>query len=150
VFEHDDSENPRNWPLWYRVWALFVLSLSTWIIVLYSTSYTAAIPGMAREFETTPTVVTLGLTTYLLGLATGSLVAAPLSEVYGRQSLYLTAMIVWSLLIIPCALARSIGEILALRFLGYEEGAVGGTRFPANRMVGLYLVPSLSRMRLGP
>jgi len=119
VFEPDDPENPKNWPLWYRSWALFVLSYSTWIVVLYSTSYTASIPGLMSEFGVSAPVATLGVTTYLVGLAVGSLVVAPMSELYGRQNVYLACMVLSTLMIIPCGLADSLVSIVAVRFVGY-------------------------------
>ena len=61
-------------------------------------------------------IATLGITTYLLGLALGSLVLAPVSEVYGRKPVYAIAMIIFSLLVIPCAQATSMAEIIVVRF----------------------------------
>ena len=118
VFDDADPENPRNWPLWYRSWVTFSVSLSTWVVVLNSTSYTASIPGLVVEYNTSAAVATLGVTTYLLGLAVGSLVVAPMSELYGRQPVYLICMVCASLLIIPCGLATSLSEILVVRFFG--------------------------------
>lgn len=118
VFEPGDPEDPRNWPVWYRGWTLAVLSYSNWVVVLYSTSYTASIPGLTREFGVTTPIATLGLTTYLLGLAVGSLIVAPLSELYGRQSVYLGCMAAAVLLVIPCGLAKSLTEMIVIRFFG--------------------------------
>jgi MFS family permease len=74
--------------------------------------------GLAEEFGASTTVTTLGLTTYLLGLAAGSLIVAPLSELYGRQKVYIVCLTVWALLILPCALATSLTEIIVVRFFG--------------------------------
>jgi MFS family permease len=71
------------------------------------------------EFDIENSVVaTLGVTTYLLGLATGSLVVAPLSELYGRKPVYLICMIIFTLLIIPCCVASSLAEIIVVRYFG--------------------------------
>ena len=118
VFEPDDPEDARNWPLWYRIYVLVVLSYSNWVVVLYSTSYTASIPGLVDEFGVTTPVATLGLTTYLLGLAAGSLLAAPLSELFGRHWVYIISMMVSTLLILPCALATSLTQMIVVRFFG--------------------------------
>ena len=64
------------------------------------------------------TVVTLGLTTYLLGLAAGTLIVAPMSELYGRRPVYLVCMCLFVLLILPTCLATSLAEILVVRFFG--------------------------------
>lgn len=119
TFEPGDPLNPKNWPLWYRGWTIFSVSISTWVVVLYSTSYTASISGLMEEFhEPSSTVVTLGVTTYLLGLATGSVVVAPMSELYGRRPVYIICMAVFTLLVIPSCLATSLTEILLVRFFG--------------------------------
>jgi MFS family permease len=98
---------------------MFVVSFCTWLIVLYSTSYTASTPGLMEDFNASKTVVTLGLTTYLLGLAAGSLVFAPMSELYGRRIVYIGCLAIWALLIIPCGLAKSLTAIIVVRFFGY-------------------------------
>lgn len=119
-FEPDDPQNPRNWPLWYRGLTLGSVSFSTWVVVLYSTSYTASMPGMMKEFgiDNEP-LTTMGITFYLLGLAVGSMVLAPASEIYGRRPVYMVALLLFTITVIPCALATSLPQILGLRFLGY-------------------------------
>lgn len=123
--EPTDPLNPKDWPLWYRMYVIFVVSYSTWVIVLYSTSYTAAIPGLMVTFdEPSEVIATLGVTTYLMGLAVGSLIVAPMSELFGRRPVYLICLAIATLLILPCALATSLVEIIVVRFLGALFGAV--------------------------
>ncbi|KAI3392413.1 hypothetical protein diail_5719, partial [Diaporthe ilicicola] len=123
--ESRDGSNPREWSPWYQAWVILAVSYSTWVVVLYSTSYTATLPGLMAEFgEGDATVVTLGVTTYLLGLAAGSLVVAPMSELFGRRPVYLVCLLVSALLVIPCALATSLAEIIAVRFFGAVFGSV--------------------------
>lgn len=118
-FTDDDPDNPRNWPLWYRGVTIFAVSFSTWTVVLYSTSYTSSMPGMMEEFQTTnQTVATLGVTMYLIGLAVGSLILAPLSEMYGRRPVYTASLLFYCLMVLPCALATTLSEILIVRFFG--------------------------------
>lgn len=80
-FEDGERADPQNWPLWYKGMVLFVMSFATTCVVLYSTSYTSAIPGLMQSFGVSDTTGNLGLTTYLLGMATGAVILAPLSEV---------------------------------------------------------------------
>lgn len=117
--------HPRDWTTAYRSWVIFCVSYSTWVVILYSTSYTATISGLMAEFgEPSETVATLGVTTYLLGLAAGSLVVAPMSELFGRRPVYLLCLSVSMVLIIPSALARSLAGIIVVRFFGALFGAV--------------------------
>ncbi|KAL2268390.1 hypothetical protein VTJ83DRAFT_3236 [Remersonia thermophila] len=124
TFAPDDPEDPRNWPLWYRAYTVLAVSYATWVVVLYSTSYTATVSQIMDEFDiTSRPVATLGLTTYLLGLAAGSVVVAPLSEVYGRRVVYLVCLGVFTVLIVPCALAKSLGVLIGVRFVGALFGS---------------------------
>lgn len=120
--DFEEGEDPREWSFWLRAWMTFAISFSTWIVVLYSTTYTSSIPGLVEEFHiTSQTVATLGVTTYLLGLGFGSLIWAPVSELYGRRPVYIVCMFIFTLLILPACLATSLTEILVIRFFGYVK-----------------------------
>ncbi|KAI0509488.1 major facilitator superfamily domain-containing protein [Xylaria bambusicola] len=122
--DFEDGENPREWSFWYRAWMTFAISYSTWIVVLYSTAYTSSIPGLMEEFGVSDqTIATLGVTTYLIGLGIGSLVWAPVSELYGRKPVYIVCMAIFTLLVLPTCLATSLTEIIVVRFFGAFFGA---------------------------
>lgn len=44
--DFEGKDNPQNWSLWYRGLVIAIFSYATTCVVLYSTSYTSAIPGM--------------------------------------------------------------------------------------------------------
>ncbi|KAI7977745.1 hypothetical protein EIK77_009285 [Talaromyces pinophilus] len=138
----DDPQNPWNWSLPYTAMCIAFLSYNTlvmyviavrWSIhpancltysVLFSTSYTSGTTQIAKEFGISETIVTLGLTFYLLGLALGSVVMAPLSEIYGRKPVTIASMIVFNVMIIPVAVAKSMPIIIVFRFIGAIAGSV--------------------------
>lgn len=92
--------------------------------VIYSTSYTSGAEQISAEFESSSIIVTLGLTFYLIGLAVGSMFTAPLSEVYGRRPVAAICLFIFSILIIPCALAKSVTTLIVVRFIGALFGSV--------------------------
>ncbi|KAJ5085388.1 hypothetical protein N7532_010159 [Penicillium argentinense] len=120
----DDPENPKNWTLGYKAMGLLFLSWNTLIVVLYSTSYTSGVTQIGAEFSESSTIVTLGLTFYLIGLAIGSMFMAPLSEVYGRKPACIGCLSIFTILIIPCALAKSVTALIVIRFIGAFFGSV--------------------------
>lgn len=120
----DDPENPKNWTIKYKAMAMTFLSWNTLTVVLYSTSYTSGIADIAADFETSNIIVTLGLTFYLIGLAIGSMFMAPLSEVYGRKPVSVLCLSLFTILIIPCALAKSVETLIIVRFFGALFGSV--------------------------
>jgi hypothetical protein len=118
-FTSDDPDDPKNWPLWKKSITIGFVSFATWTVVLYSTSYTSSMPGMMKEFdEKSEPIATLGVTAYLVGLAVGSLVFAPLSEIYGRRPVYIGSLLFFCIMILPCALATSLAEVIVVRFFG--------------------------------
>lgn len=127
--DEPDPLNPNDWPRWYKGVVIGVVSWSTWVVVVYSTSYTTGIARMMHDFNvSSEPVVTLGVTTYLLGLAVGSVILAPLSEMYGRRPVYIASMFAFMVLIIPCGIGTSLAEVLVVRFFG----AVAGSAMIAN------------------
>ncbi|KAG8529355.1 uncharacterized protein KY384_005991 [Bacidia gigantensis] len=120
----NDPGNPINWSSRYKATATALVAWSTLVVVVYSTSYTSGLYGMMKDFQIdSEPVVTLGITTYLVGLAIGSMFLAPLSEMYGRKPIYVIAMSLFTLLIIPCGLATSLPEVIVVRFIGSLAGA---------------------------
>lgn len=51
-------------------------------VAFCSSIYTAAIDNIKNDFNCSDTIGTLGVTTFLLGFGSGSLVFAPLSELW--------------------------------------------------------------------
>lgn len=120
----DETDNPQDWSMLRKSIVIFFMSFSTLVVVMYSTSYTSGIPGMMGTFHVaSKTVLVLGVTTYLAGLALGSIILAPLSEMYGRRPVYLIAVLMFCVLIVPCALAQNLATILAVRFFGAIAGS---------------------------
>lgn len=117
-FVQDDPRDPQNFSTWYKAAILFAMSYGTTCVVLYSTSYTSAIPGLVDAFGISENTGILGVTTYLIGMATGAVVLAPLSEMYGRRPIYFIALFLFVLTVLPCALAKNIETILVSRFFG--------------------------------
>lgn len=116
--DDNDPENPRNWSMAYKAFVVFVMSYATTVTVLYSTSYTVTVGKLEKVFDVGHLTALLGLTTYLIGMAAGSTVLAPLSEMYGRRPVYIFSTAMFVILILPCALAKNIEALLIPRFFG--------------------------------
>lgn len=72
---------------------------------------------MMEEFGIgSSTIITLGMTTYMTGLATGPLALAPMSELYGRRPVYLISLCLFLVFLLPACLAKNFATILVVRF----------------------------------
>ncbi|KAF3940293.1 hypothetical protein ABW19_dt0200279 [Dactylella cylindrospora] len=121
----DDPDNPLNWSKAYRFFCLVTTACQTLVVVFYSSSYVSGSPGMMKEFGIeSETVIVLGLTTYLLGLALAPLLLAPLSEMYGRRIVYIVCLGLFVILTIPPCVATNIETIIIVRFFTACVGSV--------------------------
>ncbi|CAD6442365.1 2da8f1e7-d2ce-4e5d-acb0-3d818a9ca3bf [Sclerotinia trifoliorum] len=112
----DDPENPKNWSALHKCVTIFAMGYSATVVSLFSTSYTVGIIGLQEEFHISKLLGFLGVTTYLFGMAVGSIVLAPLSEMYGRRPIYIVSVGLFTIFVLPSALAKNIETILITRF----------------------------------
>lgn len=72
----------------------------------------------------------LVVSVYVIGYAVGSLIVAPLSELYGRVLIYHVTNVVFLGCTVGCAMSQNVGMLIAFRFLSGVFGvgplAIGG------------------------
>ena len=86
---------------------------------------------MDAEFNNSRLVATLGLSTFVLGIALGPF-WSPLAEFYGRRPIYLASFLAFMIWLIPSALAQNITTMIVARFFQGLAGSAflsvsGGT-----------------------
>jgi MFS transporter, DHA1 family, multidrug resistance protein len=87
--------------------------------------YLPALPAMADDLGAAPSLVQLTLTACLLGLAAGQLLGGPISDARGRRGPLLAGLVVYVVASALCAIAPSVGVLIATRFLQGVAGAFG-------------------------
>jgi DHA1 family bicyclomycin/chloramphenicol resistance-like MFS transporter len=87
--------------------------------------YFPALPSMARSFDVRASALQLTLTTFLVGLALGQLVAGPLSDVFGRKRPLLVGVGCYSAASVACALSQSVALLTGARFAQGFSAAAG-------------------------
>jgi MFS family permease len=68
------------------------------------------IDAVSQQFHVGREVAILGISLYVMGLATGPLFSGPLSEVYGRNIVYRVSFILFFAFTFPVAFAPDIGN----------------------------------------
>jgi DHA1 family bicyclomycin/chloramphenicol resistance-like MFS transporter len=84
-----------------------------------------ALPAITAALQTTPARAQLTIGLYLLGYAAGQLFYGPLSDRFGRRSILLIGLAVYTLSGFLCAFAPTIEIMVAVRLLQGFGGAVG-------------------------
>ncbi|KAE8393546.1 major facilitator superfamily domain-containing protein [Aspergillus alliaceus] len=127
-----DPMNPRNFSMATRITATLIVSALAFAVGAASSIESAVIPQNSAAFNVSEVVASLATGLYLLGFATGSLVSGPLSEILGRNAVYIGSLTLFMIFIMASGLAPNIGAQLAFRFLAGVFGCppltcAGGT-----------------------
>jgi multidrug resistance protein len=132
TFELNDPANPKNWSKAYRWWCTLIVAVTCFAVAFDSAVITADIAAPAKEFGVSEEVSLLAITLFVLGFGVGPMAFAPLSEIMGRQKIYISTLLLAVVFIIPCAVAKNIETLLICRAIdGIAISApmtlVGGT-----------------------
>lgn len=115
----------KRWPLWKRIYHTTAVATLAFAVTLASSTITPAIFEIQDHFHTTREVATLSLSLYVLGLALGPMLAAPVSELYGRAVVYRTTGLLFILFLVGAGFSKSLGSLLICRLLaGLASGPV--------------------------
>lgn len=118
----DDPGNPQRWPLWKRCYHVAATAIFAIAVTIGSSLITPATVPIAKYFDVGNQVAILTLTLFVLGLGFGPLIAAPISETFGRSVVYKITVIPYILLLLGAGMSTSVGSLLACRTLA---GIVG-------------------------
>jgi DHA1 family bicyclomycin/chloramphenicol resistance-like MFS transporter len=87
--------------------------------------YLPALPGMSADLHASDQAVALTVTTFLIGLALGHLLAGPISDSWGRKRPLLIGLGVFTVTALVGALTPSVEVLIAVRFVQGLAGAAG-------------------------
>ncbi|MCJ1464878.1 MFS siderochrome iron transporter 1 [Pseudocyphellaria aurata] len=136
-----DKRNPMGFPMWKKWVITLLIAFATLAVSFVSSAYTGGLQQVVEEFGTSEEVVTLGVSLFVLGFAIGPLLWAPLSELYGRQILFLTTYGILTVFNAGVAGSRNIETLVILRFFAgafgssvlTNSGGVIADMFPASQ-----------------
>ncbi|KAF2095630.1 MFS general substrate transporter [Rhizodiscina lignyota] len=119
----DDPENPFNWPMSKRVYSTAIPGLFAFVVTFGSSVYTPAIPEVMQQFHVSQEAAVLGLCLWTLGLACGPMIAAPISESYGRLIVYRVSLPLSMLFTLGAGFSKTFGTLLTMRLLAGITGS---------------------------
>lgn len=108
-----------------KTFLLLLLGMLTAFGPFVTDMYLPTLPAMTDYFHTTSSMVQMGLTTSMIGLAVGQLLFGPLSDKYGRRGPLLTALWLFIAATLLCILSTNIVQFVTMRFLQGIAGAGG-------------------------
>lgn len=105
---------------------------------LDATIITTAIPYMAQDFHTQSTYLSLGLSSYLVALTVLIPVSGWATDRFGARLIFSTAIIIFTLASVLCALSQNLTMFTLARIL---QGIGGAMMVPVGRLVVLRDTP---------
>ena len=100
-----------------------LLSLLTALGPLTMDMYLPSLPAIGRALDASTAAVQLTISSYLLGFAVGQILYGPLSDRVGRRPVILAALVIYVAATVVCAVAQTIGILIAVRFVQALGGA---------------------------
>jgi len=122
-----------------------VLGLLTTIGPFAIDMYLPALPAIGHALGADPHAMQASLMAFFIAVGAGQLVAGPLSDMLGRRRPMVAGLVLFMLASIGCALAPSVGVLIALRFL-QGLGACACMVTPRAVVRDLYTGPEAARM----
>ncbi|OAQ59707.1 fluconazole resistance protein [Pochonia chlamydosporia 170] len=157
-----DPEMPLNFSP-FRKWLLVaLLSIITFMSPFASSILAPALGSLEKEYhETDITKGSMPVSIFVLGYAVGPLFLSPLSEIYGRNVILISANAFFCVWLIGCALAPSLDLLIFFRFMcgigGSACTTIGGAliadMFPVSergRAMTIWMLGPMFGPTLGP
>ncbi|SME90876.1 MFS transporter, DHA1 family, bicyclomycin/chloramphenicol resistance protein [Tistlia consotensis] len=104
---------------------LWLLAVLTFTGTLAMHIFVPALPIAAADLGATPAAMQMTISLYILGLAFGQLVYGPLADRFGRRSVLMVGLTIYSAASLAAALAPGATSLIALRLLQALGGCAG-------------------------
>ena len=108
-----------------RIFILIFLGMLTAFGPFVTDMYLPTLPSMAEYFGTSASMVQLGLSSSMAGLAIGQLIFGPISDSTGRKPPLVTALVLFLAATAGCIYAADIKLFIAMRLVQGIAGAGG-------------------------
>lgn len=127
----NDPRIPTNWPTKKKAMVCLIIAYHSSCIAWSSSVFSPAVLEIAQVFHVGRVVATLGVSLYVLGFATGPVIWAPLSELYGRRPVLILSGFGFTIFQFAVATAKDIQTVMLCRAFGGAIGAAPMVVVPA-------------------
>lgn len=157
----EDAGNPMNWTPKLKWTIAIIVALECFVTAFCSSAYSGCLRELVANFHASTTLLTAGISLFVLGFALGPMLWAPLGEIYGRQIIFIITFGLFTVFMAGATADSTLTTLLVFRFFGgafgssvfVSAGGVIADLFPANERgaaMGFFaLAPSMGPC-LGP
>lgn len=112
----DDPDDPRNFPAYERMLSIAAISSLAFASAFAGAIYAPATEHIMSEFGQNYIVAILPLSLYNLGMGLGPVIGAPLSEMYGRKTVFVATTPVFVAFMLGAGFSEDIISLIVCRF----------------------------------
>ncbi len=116
----------------------FIVGCALFMQMLDATVVATALPAMAAALNSTPVRLNVAITSYLLAVAVFVPVSGWAADRYGARRVFITAIGLFAVSSVGCALAQDVTQLVLARIL---QGMAGAMMVPVGRIILLRIVP---------
>lgn len=128
----------------YKWWVLATVSLGSLSVALDNSILTAAMPQLANVFHTDSSVISWVNLVYYITSQSLMLILARIGDAKGRKRVFMTGLAFYTLGLLGCAFARSVGQLIAARAI---QGVGAATGYSLSMAIAVAVFPSEKRGR---
>ncbi|CRK31647.1 hypothetical protein BN1708_015998 [Verticillium longisporum] len=122
-FLPEDVRNPMTFSQ-TKKWSITVVNaVATLAVAFASSAYSGGVRAVIIDFGVSQIVAILGVSLFVLGFAIGPLLWAPLSEIFGRQRLFIVTFFALTAFNAGAAGSQNIETLIILRFFAGAFGS---------------------------
>ncbi|KAI9735298.1 MAG: MFS siderochrome iron transporter 1 [Claussenomyces sp. TS43310] len=122
-FLPNDPRNAMNFQPWRKWMITLLVAFATLAVAFVSSAYSGGVVQVMEEFNVGSEVATLGISLFVLGFAIGPLLWAPMSEMFGRQLLFIGTYAALTAFNAGAAGSQNIWTLIILRFFAGSFGS---------------------------
>ncbi|KOC12858.1 SNF2 family helicase [Aspergillus flavus AF70] len=119
----NDPRNPMTFPDSRKWFYTVTVAWATLAVSLVSSAYTGGVDQIMEQFNCGTEVATLGVSLFVVGFAIGPLLWAPMSELYGRQYLFIGSYCGLTVFNAACTGSKNIWSLIIFRFFAGSFGS---------------------------
>ncbi|KAK9471299.1 major facilitator superfamily domain-containing protein [Dipodascopsis tothii] len=119
----DDPEHPMNWHIRRKLGVMVAYGFATAVVAIGSSIFAPAVSYIMPMFNIGEVVAVLSISLYVIGFASGPLIWAPLSELYGRKLPVLVSIFICGVFMMAVARSQDLQSIMICRFFAGFFGA---------------------------
>lgn len=119
----DDAGNPMNWSKGLKWTISLIVALQCFVTAFSSSAYSGCLRELVVQFQASTILLTAGISLFVLGFALGPLIWAPLSEIYGRQLIFIVTFGAFTAFAGGATANSTLATLLVMRFFGGSFGS---------------------------